>query len=436
MSDYMFMLESHLSPEQNQVVSLVEAVNAQAGLNSFLTGGAMRDMMGGFPIRALQFTVEGNPGKLIKTLTEKHSARIVEKDDSRKAVRLLFANDLKAWLGMAVVAKYGRPGSKPQYTAETIHEDLKGRDFTMNSIALSLNKSSRGLLLDPMNGLSDLERREIRANSNYTLYDEPARILKMFRYRARMGFELDARTQSQYENVREAKLEEKVSAPALLAELHAMATEPNPEQLLESLDKEKLLTLFSPVLAGPQLNLAGFSKFTKARQSIPFGVDFRAESFGLFMDLLTERFSAKEKSHLVKSLGMSGQDVELWQKLETRAKKLEKSLKSGRLNKASLVYLALREAPADQVMYLYLKTGQRIVHDRIKNYLQKYLPAAQEVNDKDIAHLGLTPGTPKFKKAKEEYTLAKLDGRIRKPAPPPEPAPAPPPPPMRTGIRR
>ena len=72
MSDYMFMLESHLSAEQFRVVGEMQELAAAAtGLNLFLTGGAMRDMLGGFPVRDLDFTVEGNPAKLVKVMTTK-----------------------------------------------------------------------------------------------------------------------------------------------------------------------------------------------------------------------------------------------------------------------------------------------------------------------------------------------------------------------------
>ena len=57
MSDYMFMLESHLSSDQSRVVSEIQAAAANANVNVFLTGGAMRDMLGGFPIHEVDFTV-------------------------------------------------------------------------------------------------------------------------------------------------------------------------------------------------------------------------------------------------------------------------------------------------------------------------------------------------------------------------------------------
>jgi len=70
MSDYMFMLESHLTGEQYRVVGQVQAAAHDAGLNVFLTGGAMRDILGGFPVRDLDFTVEGNPAKIVKALVK------------------------------------------------------------------------------------------------------------------------------------------------------------------------------------------------------------------------------------------------------------------------------------------------------------------------------------------------------------------------------
>ena len=68
MSDYIYMLESHLSPDQNRVVEEVQAAAGDAGVNLFLTGGAMRDMLAGFRIRDLDFVVEGNALKVAKAL--------------------------------------------------------------------------------------------------------------------------------------------------------------------------------------------------------------------------------------------------------------------------------------------------------------------------------------------------------------------------------
>jgi tRNA nucleotidyltransferase/poly(A) polymerase len=64
----MFILENHLSTDQNRVIAEVQAAASVANFSLFLAGGAMRDMLGGFQIRDLDFVVEGNPGKLAKIL--------------------------------------------------------------------------------------------------------------------------------------------------------------------------------------------------------------------------------------------------------------------------------------------------------------------------------------------------------------------------------
>jgi hypothetical protein len=123
-------------------------------------------------------------------------------------------------------------------------------------------------------------------------------------------------------------------------------------------------------------------------------------------------------------MGLSKREIELWQKLEVKAKKLEKDLKSAKLQKPSHVYSLLSKSPGDQFLFLLAHSSERLVHDRIRNYLQKYLPSAQEVTDKDVLATGAKPGTPKFQKAREDLILTKLDARPKK-VPPPEVPPPP-----------
>lgn len=426
MSDYMFMLESHLSPEQNRVVSLVQAAAEKANVTVFLTGGAMRDMLGGFPIRDLDFTIEGNALKFAQTFVKQADVSVLAKDENRRSVELMFPGGVTAEIAMAREERYPKPGGKPVVKPATIHEDLRGRDFTINSIALSLSKASRGLLLDPTNGLDDLHRRELRATGNYTLFDDPSRLLRLLRLQVRIGFQIEERTMNQYRNAREAGLERKIPSRALLRELRCMADEPNPAALIEVLDREGLLTLFSPALTGQKINLAAQAKLHKIRQMIPFGTGFRVNNLGLFLYFLCEKLSPREKSEMIKRLGLTRQEVELWRKLEARAKKLESVVKSAKLNRASLVYDTLQKAEGDEILFLLMKSPHRLVHDRIKNYLQRYLAGAMEITERDVEQFaGVSAGDPGFLKARHDLIAAKLDGRLRRPAPPPEPPPAP-----------
>jgi tRNA nucleotidyltransferase/poly(A) polymerase len=423
MSDYMFMLESHLSADQTRVVSEVQAAATQANMNVFITGGAMRDMLGGFPIVEIDFTVEGNAVKLAQTIAKKAGGKVLWADDNRKLAELLLPGGARATVGMARQEKYTKPGAKPAVRPATIHEDLRGRDFTINSIALSLNPASRGLLLDPNNGVGDLERKELRAVSNYTLYDDPIRLMRLLRLKVRLGFNIDERTKMQYDNAREAQLETRIPQEDLLEELRHTANEPNCADVIRLLQEEKLLQLYSPALEGAKVNIPGLQKLQKARQTVPFGVDIHLEPLGVFLYFLAEKLSVKERAALIKSLGLSRKDVDQWQKLEAKAKKLEKDLKSAKLQKPSHIYQVLSKAPGDQILFLLAHSSERLVHDRIKNYLQKYMPAAQEITERDVVAAGAKPGTPKFQKLREELILTRLDARPKK-VPPPEPAPA------------
>lgn len=437
MSDYMFILESHLSPEQSAVLTAVQAAAAEANLSLFLTGGAMRDMLGGFPIRDLDFTVEGPALKLAKDVAKRNNAQILSIDDHRKTAELQFPNGVMCEIAMARQEKYGKPGARPQVSPATIHEDLRGRDFTINAIALSLNRASRGLMVDPTNGASDLERKELRAISNYSLYDDPIRILRLIRFKARMGFEVHERTMQQFHNAREAGMEKYIPPRALFTELRHLALEPSPSEVLKALEEFKLLQLFSPGLTGAKLNPGAFAKLAKAKAMIPFGAPFSVDWYALNMFCLTQLLTAREKASLLENTKMTKEEAEPWQKLDGRIKKLEVLLKSAKLSKASQTFDALKKVSGEEILLLFLKSGERLVQDRLKNYFTKYMPTAMEVTDEEVTEAsGLTPDQPKFAKARDERIAARLDGRVRKPVPPPEPEPPPPPPPGRGMLGR
>jgi len=427
MSDYIYMLESHLSPDQNRVVEEVQAAAAPANVNLFLTGGAMRDMLSGNRIRDLDFVVEGNAIKVAKSIADRGTARIVATDEDRKTADLVFASGVTAQIAMSRQEKVGR-GGKAQISPATIQDDLRRRDFTCNAIALSLNKASRGLLLDPLNGLADIEHKELRAASGYGFYDDPSRLLRMTRLSVRLGFAIEERTRMQVENAREAQVEQQIPARALSDELRRISGEDAPSEILTLLSESGLLKLFSPALEGAKLNLAGIQRLEKAAKMLPDDIKTRAARLGPFLYSLTEKLSPKEKAALIKSTAMPKIDVDAWQKLEAKAKKLETALRSARIKKASQVYHLVNNAAPDEVLFLLYHSTFKPVQERLRNYFQKYLPQVQEILPEEWASVEGKPGTPKYNKAREDFVSHRLDRRVKKPAPTPELPPPPPPP--------
>ncbi|MEP6714211.1 MAG: hypothetical protein ABJC09_01475 [Terriglobia bacterium] len=425
MSDYMFVLDSHLDGAQNRAVNEIQRLATDAGVTVWLTGGAMRDMLRGAPIRDLDFTVERDAIKIGKALAAALEGSVLSEDPLKRFVELELTGGLRASVSNARTEKYAKPGGKPQIAPATIHEDLSRRDFTINAIALSLNRGSRGLLVDPVNGQADLVNRELRGTNPYIFFDDPSRLFRLIRFRHTLGFEIAPRTQSQMEN---ALLEgyQKLATPSTPAsEIRAVALDPNAVAMLEELDRHGLLKSISPALTGAKLNTAGLTKFEKVAHVVQ-----PASAKGgwlAFLSVLVENLNVKEAADAVRAFELSAQEMAAWKKLDAQAKKLESTLKSAKVTRPSHVWQALDGVGVDEILMVLYHSTQRVVQDRIRAYYEKYLTTAQEVTPEEIAATGAKPGTPKFEKARLTLIAARLNARPRKVVPEPEP---PPPPPM------
>src|SRR5271163_2497705 len=209
MPDYMYLLESRLSPEQRAVLERVQELSRSQDVNVYLTGGAVRDLISGMPIRDLDFTVEGNPARMVKEL-EKGGVRVVWESERLRHHEMVFAGDVDGSISAARDEVYERPGAKAEVRFSSIMEDLRRRDFAINAIAISLNAQSRGLLLDPANGLADLDRQEVHALSIHAFTNQPVRLLRILRYCARLGFKMEPRTQEWFDLAMERGLQENI----------------------------------------------------------------------------------------------------------------------------------------------------------------------------------------------------------------------------------
>src|SRR5260370_12105948 len=109
MPDYMYMRESRLSAEQRAAMMRVQELAAAAGANVYLTGGAVRALISGAPIRDLDFTIAGKPFRLVREL-EKGGAQILFEDERLRHVEMIFAGHRAVSLSPAPANSYARPG--------------------------------------------------------------------------------------------------------------------------------------------------------------------------------------------------------------------------------------------------------------------------------------------------------------------------------------
>src|SRR5256884_8415577 len=267
MPDYMFLLESRLSPEQRAVMLRTQELSAAMGSNLYLTGGTVRDLITGASLRDLDFTVEGNPSRIAREL-EKGGAKILLEDEKLRHIEVLFGGDVEGSISAARDDHYVRPGTRPEIRWSTIMEDLRRRDFSLNAIAISLNPASRGLLLDPTNGLSDVERAEVRALIIHSFTNQPVRLLRVLRFAARMGFKLEQRTQEWFDLAIERDLHHTITPEDAGTELRSLAREENPAAILKSWEEHDLLETVHPVLAKKHPDYDAINRLSKVRDDL------------------------------------------------------------------------------------------------------------------------------------------------------------------------
>src|SRR5437763_4429379 len=221
MADYIYMMGSRLTPDQQRAVSAVEEIARTHEMNVYLSGGTIRDIISGFSIRDLDLTVQGNALKFQKDL-EKAGAVIQSTDEALRSLFVLFPGNVRAEISATRGEVYPKP-SKPEITFGTINEDLRRRDFTINAMALSLHPASRGLLLDPFNGIADIEAKLIRILHNYSFLEEPSRMIRAIRFMARFDWTMEERTKARYDSAKENDYMQHVNKKLLGHEVEQVA---------------------------------------------------------------------------------------------------------------------------------------------------------------------------------------------------------------------
>src|SRR5579863_141373 len=236
MPDYIYLLENRLSPDQRNALSSIREAARDASLIVFLTGDAVRDLTSGHAVRDLEVAVHGNALRLKKAI-EKAGGKIWGEDEPARTLYLCFPGSVRVDLVSTHRAEYPKPG-KPVYHWTSIQDDLRRRDFTVNSMAISLNEGSYGLLMDPLNGAADIEARTLRLVSNYGFLEEPAFLIRATRYIARLAWDLDPRTQQRYENAKGENVIESLSEHDLSQELEQIGHEDDGLKVLRALEAE------------------------------------------------------------------------------------------------------------------------------------------------------------------------------------------------------
>jgi tRNA nucleotidyltransferase (CCA-adding enzyme) len=414
MPDYMFLLESRLSPEQRAVMMRVQELSAAMGFNLYLTGGTVRDLITGASLRDLDFTVEGNPSKIAREL-EKGGAKILVEDEKLRHIEVLFAGDVEGSISGARDDHYVRPGTRPEVRWSTIMEDLRRRDFSLNAIAISLNPASRGLLLDPTNGLSDIERGEVRALTIHSFTNQPVRLLRVLRFSSRMGFKLEARTQEWFDLAIERELQKTITPEDAGGELRALAREERPTVVLKAWEQHDLLEAVNPNLAKRHPDYDAITRLMKVREDL-FTAGFRPRLATPMLLAILGRLKDREQGGVLSKAGYRSAESDAILSFPQEADEAAKELSGRKLNAPIDAYRFIEKMPLDHVAYLLAESRNSAALSKIRAYLNKWRPIRIGLPTvaNELEALGMERG-PKFDTIVEQVFAIQLTGRGKTP---------------------
>src|SRR6201996_4995590 len=408
MPDYIYLLKNRLSIHQQNALEHIREAAREAGMTVFLVGGAVRDLTSGSPVFDLDVTVQGNALKLKKSL-EKAGGKLWGEHEASRTLFFRFPVGVTVEISSARREEYPKPG-KPVYHWDTILEDLRRRDFTANAMALSLNEHSYGLLMDPLNGVADIEARQLRLVSNYGFIEDPSRLLRATRLVARLGWELDERTQTRFQNAKEEKSIEALSPHLRGYELEEIGHEEDGLRVLAAMEAEGWMQYLFPAWTTASADATALDEMRKLVTQLQMqGVspDISAVS----VQYLTAKLSPKDLTAL-KALFVRPGFVEEWNNLDNAAKEFNKLLSGKEAATPSATWKLFTSADPQAVLWLGLTSKSPAIQAKYKNFFTVWPEARQKIPHALLQELRITPEVPGYDEMISGLFLGTIDGQL------------------------
>ena len=382
----------------------------------FVVGGFVRDLLIGRPNLDVDIVVEGDGIALAHVFAQTQNGEVKRHERFGTAVVTLH-DSFKVDVATARTEVYDHPGALPSVKRGSIRGDLHRRDFTINTMAIELNESRFGELVDFFGGRSDLHSRSIRVLHDLSFVDDPTRIFRAIRFEQRYGFSIESHTEKLLEKAVVEESLKRVTKQRLRNEILLILKEDDPVADIRRMARFDLVKYIHPrvCISDELLELFDRIKEVLAWWNLtPYSVHEPADRILLNFMALLDQLDTAEVEDVSKSLAL--------RKRHAEALKISKTYLPSILHRMSEtkkppseVYKTLKGLSLEVLLLAMAKAnrGRRSVplKNNISSYLMQLRKVKPLVNGNDLHELGYPEG-PLYTQILNRTFAAQLDGVI------------------------
>ncbi|MDR1040019.1 MAG: CBS domain-containing protein [Deltaproteobacteria bacterium] len=399
------------------VMGLLRGLGEEAkafGVNLYLVGGTVRDLIMLKPIRDLDMTVTGELGGFIRAQAARLKGEL-RTHPRFKTATLSLPDGTKLDFSTARVEYYEYPGALPVVRHASIQLDLQRRDFTINTLAVSLDPDDFGKLLDYYRGYRDVKDGLIRVLHSLSFVEDPTRAFRALRFERRLGFRISRMTGGLISNAVSGGFMKNLSLRRLMGELKIICGEEDPGAIFERMAGFGLLKCFSPDLRVTRRHLELFRNVARVRDWYRLTFSSRFSPMWLvWFAALTYELDRDEALRLADGLE---EGRRMLRALVSERPSLERALASAQKLPADGV---VKPSVADSlfgniswpgVLYVMARAGTGPLPRAGAAFLTSYRHVRPEATGDDLIRLGFKPG-PGLHRALDVLRKARLDGLV------------------------
>lgn len=402
----------HLLPGNIQILlrqlgDLAEKDN----LNVYLVGGFVRDLLMNHPNLDIDLVVEGDGIDFASSVVSSLGGRLKVHQKFGTAV-IILPSGFRIDIASARTEFYEYPAALPQVELSSIKQDLSRRDFSVNAMALALNTSRFGELLDFFGGEQDIRKKFIRVLHNLSFIEDPTRVFRAVRFEQRYGFRIEAQTEKWACQAIEMRLVGELTNVRVRDELILILSEGAPWPALERLFKLGALQSLFPKLKIDQALKKCFNQIKITLLELEPLFSRRVTQWLVYLMALLSSASRKEIEEWGFRMRLKKIDTQILVEGVTRGSQITGPLNSRRKMRNSELYRYLRDFVPESVAYIFATNEHSTIRQRIIHYLDALKDVKLCITGSDLIRKGHKPSAA-FNLALESTLKAKLDGLLR-----------------------